>query len=141
MECLLLLPKRAPQESQDRVNQILQGVAGRSLDEDLSRQSRLKLEMDRLINYGIAYCYLCIVFICGFIFFFPQFPVISPLRSRALGSAFARCLSRGVSVTYCPDRSGLCAKITRASAACVPSAASHRLTLAYGGLAHYRFSR
>jgi hypothetical protein len=37
MEDPLLLPRRALQVSQDRVNQILQGVAGRGLDEDLGR--------------------------------------------------------------------------------------------------------
>ena len=37
MEDSLLLPQRALQESQGRVNQVLQGVAGRGLDEDLGR--------------------------------------------------------------------------------------------------------
>ena len=37
MEDPLLLPQRALLDSQGRFNQILQGVAGRGLDEDLGR--------------------------------------------------------------------------------------------------------
>ena len=83
-----------------------------------------------------------VIFIRGFIReFLTRLALFSPLRGRVPGAVLARCPSRGVSVTYCPCRTGLCAKITRASAVCGPSAASHRLTLAYSGLAHYRFSR
>ena len=82
------------------------------------------------------------VFICGLILdFLTRLALISPLRGRVFGAVFARCPSRRRSVTYFARRAVLRVKVPRAAAVYGPSAASHQLTLAHGGMKQYLLPR